>query len=190
MRPNVNNTTGKLPLPRLLTVKSTPDLLKSSNKNHSPALQFTSPSMVVLNGTCIQSTASKEPLNVHRTPSTVQSIGSAMAVSSPCVIGGSQVAKTSIDVTSTVFSIGNCNDEHSRNGDIAESMFDGMDDGRVLNYQELSDKRTEHKSPPVIVIDDSERTKEQEVLPVGEHSLSHSHQNQSELHLRSPKRKG
>ena len=190
MRPNVNNTTAKLPLPRLSTVNSPPVLLRSSNKNHSPVLQFTSNSRVALNGTCIQSTVSKEPLTVHRTPSTVQSIGSAMAIANPCVSGGSQLAKTSTDITTTVFSIGNSNDEHSRNGNIVESMFDGMDHGIVLNDQEFRDRRTEHKSPPVIVIEDNERIKEQGVLTVEEHSPSHSHQIQSELHLRSPKRKG
>ena len=188
MRPNVNNTTHKLLLPRLSTVKSPPDLLKSSSKSHSPVLQFTSTSRVALNG--IQSPANKEPVNVHRTPNTVQSVGSAAAITSSCVSEGSQVAKTSIHLTSPVFTIGNSNNELSRNGDIVEGMFDGMDDGSVFDDQEFSDRRTENKSPPVIVIDNNERIKEQGVLIAEGHSQSHSHQNQSELHLRSPKRKG
>ena len=185
-RTNVNNTTEKLPLPRLSTINSAPDLLKPSK--YSPVLPFTSTSRVVPNG--IQSIVGKEPVNLHRTPSTVQSIGSAVAITSPCVSGGHQVAKTSTDVTTTIFTIGNSNNELSRNGDIVEGIFDGMDDGSAFNDQEFSDMRTENKSPPVIVIDDNERVKEQGVLTVEEHSLSHSHQNQSELHLRSPKRKG
>lgn len=189
MRPNENNTSEKLPLPRLLTVNSPPVLLKSSNKNHSPVLQFTGTGRVVLNG--IQSTANKEPVNVHRPPSTVQPIEPAVAMSTPCVSGGSHAAKTSIDVTSTFFGIGNSNDVLSRNGhDIVEGMFDGMDDQSVFNDQVFSDRRTENKSPPVIVIDDNERIEEQGVVTVGEHSLPHCHQNQSEVHLRSPKRKG
>ena len=185
MRPNANNTTEKLPLPRLLTVNSPPDLLKSSRKNHSPVLQFTSTSRVALNG--IQLTANKEPINVHRTPSTVQSIESPVVMPSQCASGGSHTAKTSTDIT---FGISNSANELSRNGDIVEGMFDGMDDGSVFNDQVFSDRRTENKSPPVIVIDDSERIEEQGVVTVGEHSLPHCHQNQSEVHLRSPKRKG
>lgn len=183
--PNANNTTEKLPLPRLLTVNSPPDLLKSSSKNHSPALQFTNTSRVVLNG--IQSTANRESVNVHRTPSTVQSIDSAVVMPSPCVSGGSHAAKTSIDVT---FGIGNSNNELSRNGDIVEGMFDGVDDRSMFDDQVFSDRRTDSKSPPVIVIDDSERIEEQGVVTVEEHSLPYCHQNQSEVHLRSPKRKG
>lgn len=187
-RPNGSNTTEKLPIPRLSTVKSSPDLLQSASKNHSPVLQFTSTSRVMQNG--IQSTANKEPVNVHRTSSTAQSIGSAVAISSPCVSGGSQAAKTLIDVTPTIFTIGNSsNDELSRNGDIVEGMFDGIDEGSVSNDQVFNNRRTENKSPPVIVIDD-DRSNKQEVLTVEEHSLSHSHHNQSELQLRSPKRKG
>lgn len=186
-RPNGSNTTEKLPIPKLSTVKSSPDLLQSSSKNHSPVLQFTSTSRVTQNG--VQSTANKEPVNVHRTSSTVQSVGPAVAISSPCVGGGSQVARTSTDVTSTIFTIGNSNDELSRNGDIVEGMFDGIDEGSVSNDQEFNNRRTENKSPPVIVIDD-DRSNKQGVLTVEEHSLSHSYHNQSELQLRSPKRKG
>lgn len=181
MRPDVNNTTEKLPLPRLSNFKLPPDLLKSSSKNPSPVLQFSSTGRVALNGN--QSTANKEPVNVHRTPRTVQSIGSAVAITSPCVSAGSHAAKTSTDVTSTVFSIGNSNGELSRNGDIVEGIFNGMDDGSVFIDQECSNSRTENKTPPVIVIDSNERIKEQGLL-------SHSQQSQSELHLRSPKRKG
>ena len=189
MRPNENHTSEKLPLPRLLTVNSPPVLLKSSSKNHSAVLQFTSTGRVVLNG--IQSTANKEPVNVHRPSSSVQPIEPAVAMSAPCVSGGSHAAKTSIDVTSTFFGIGNSNDVLCRNGDdIVEGMFDGMDDQSVFNDQVFSDRRTENKSPPVIVIDDNERIEEQGVVTVGEHSLPHCHQNQSEVHLRSPKRKG
>ena len=187
-RPSASSSMEKLPLPRLSTVKSSPDLLQSSSKSHSPVLQIISASKVTQNG--IQSTANKDPINVHKTSSTVQSIGSAVAISSPCVSGGHQVARTSIDVTSTVFTIGNSsNDELFRNGDIVEGMFDSIDEGSVSNDQEFNNRRTENKSPPVIVIND-DRSQEQGVLTVEEHSLSHSHHNQSELQLRSPKRKG
>ena len=189
VKPSGSYTTEKLPLPRLSPVESSPKLLlHSSHEIQTVDLPSTKTNRVTQNG--VQSSAGREPLNVHRTPSTVQSVGSAVAISSPCVGGESQVSRTSIDLTSTVSIVAkSTSDKLSRNADIVEGMFDGVDEGSVLNNEEMNHGGTETKSPPVIVIDD-ESNPEQRVLNVEEHSLSQSHHSQDELQLRSPKRKG
>ncbi|KAL9969201.1 hypothetical protein ACROYT_G021390 [Oculina patagonica] len=188
-KPSGSNKTEKLPLPRLSPVQSSPDLLlQSSSKNQTRDLQSKRTNRLTQNR--VQLTADKEPVSVYRTPSTAQSVGSAVAISSPGVRGESQVSRTPIDITSTDSTVANItSDELSRNTDIVEGMFDDVDDGTVFNNEEFDHTGTENKSPPVIVIDD-ERSQEKRLLTVEEHSLSQSQLNQNELQLRSPKRKG
>lgn len=189
-KPSGSNTTEKLPLPRLSPpVDSSRNLsLQSSSKNQTTRFQSTSAPRITKHG--LRSTADKNPANVHRTPSTVQSVGPAVAISNPGAGVASQVFRTTVDVTSAVSTVANStSDELSRTPDIVEDMFDNVDEGSVLNKEEFSHMGTENKSPPVIVTD-NEGSKEQRSLTMEEQSFSNLGPSQDESHLPSPKRKG
>ena len=187
-KPSGNTPRPKLPLPRLPTTESLQNLSASSNRNSPLNIQSTSPSIVVQSSR--HSTASKELVNLPRTLSSIQSVGSPVAFSGPHIRGDIQAARTPVSVTPTHSPVTiSTNDELARSDNIMVDMFDDIAVGDTCSSNEFDQRRTEDTPPPVIVVD-KEMDKEQTVVTVDEHSLPQTHHNHDELHLRSPKRKG
>ena len=159
----------------------------SSNKNSPLGNQVISRHLVIQSS---QSNVSKEqPITL---PRALTPVGSPVTVTSQCIGGNVEPARTVINVTPTQSPITiRVSDELAKSDNVVQDLFDDVVAGDSSGGTEFDQQRTESTAPPVIVVDE-DMDKDQTTVNIDEDSLAHTHHNLShdELHLRSPKRKG